>query len=188
MKIDPIVKKETGFMAVGSLICTAILVLGFFFFGKLDTSVVLGCLIGYLLTVGNFFIMSYTLSKAIATGDEVTAKLKMKQSYVTRSVIMLVVMAVTIVVDWIHWVPVVASVFYPRIVIFVRGICQNVRPGQKFAESEGPKEEHGKEYVRWEDDGEETDEFEKFVGGFSKSPAPRGNGKSSADHTDEKKE
>ncbi|MBQ4592767.1 MAG: ATP synthase subunit I [Clostridia bacterium] len=163
MKIDPIVKKETGYMALGSLICTAVVALVFVLLRKFDVTVVLGCLVGYVLTVGNFFVMSNTLTKAISTGDEVTAKLKMKQSYVTRSVVMLVVMGASIVLEQIHWVPVIASVFYPRIVIFVRGIVQNIR------NRKNPPEENPDNYVKWEDDEEETDEFEKFVGGFSKT-------------------
>ena len=162
MKIDPIVKKETGYMALGSLICTAVVALVFVLLRKFDVTVALGCLVGYVLTVGNFFVMSNTLTKAISTGDEVTAKLKMKQSYVTRSVVMLVVMGASIVLEQIHWVPVIASVFYPRIVIFVRGIVQNIR------NRKNPPEENPDNYVKWEDDEEETDEFEKFVGGFSK--------------------
>ena len=163
MSIDPIVKKETGYMALGSLICTAILALVFFFLGKFDRTVALGCLVGFVLTVGNFFVMSDTLTKAISTGDEVTAKLKMKQSYVARSVVMLAVMGASIVLEQVHWVPVIASVFYPRIVIFVRGIAQNIR------NRKNPPEENPENYVKWEDDDEESDEFEKFVGGFSKT-------------------
>ncbi|MBO5257793.1 MAG: ATP synthase subunit I [Clostridia bacterium] len=165
MNIDPIVKKETGYMALGSLICTAIVAAVFLLLGNFDLTVALGCLVGFVLTVGNFFVMSNTLTKAIATGDEVTAKLKMKQSYVTRSVVMLVVMGASIVLEQIHWVPVIASVFYPRIIIFVRGIAQNIR------NRKNPPQENPDNYVKWEDDGdeEEPDEFEKFVGGFSKT-------------------
>ncbi len=164
MKIDPIVKKETGYMAAGCLACTAVIALVFVLLGKFDVTVALGCLIGFVLTVGNFFVMSNTLTKALGTGDEVTAKLKMKQSYVTRSVIMLVVMGAAIVVEWIHWVPVIASVFYPRIIIFVRGIVQNIKNRRN------PPAENPENYVKWEDDEDEgTDEFEKFVGGFSKT-------------------
>lgn len=163
MNIDPIVKKETGYMALGSLICTAVTVLIFVLLGKFDFTVALGCLIGFVLTVGNFFVMSDTLAKAISTGDEVTAKLKIKQSYVTRSVVMLAVMGASIVLEQIHWVPVIVSVFYPRIVIFVRGIVQNIR------NRKNPPAENPENYVKWEDDEQEADDFEKFVGGFSKT-------------------
>lgn len=169
MKIDPIVKKETGLMAVGCLACTAVLAVVFVVLGKFDLTVALGCLIGYVLAVGNFFVMSCALTKAIATGDEVTAKLKMKQSYVTRSVVMLVVMAAAIIVEWVHWVPVVAAVFYPRIIIFIRGIAQNIR------NRKNPPEEDPEKYVQWEEENEETDEFEKFVGGFSKTKDSKSN-------------
>jgi hypothetical protein len=48
-------------------------------------------------------------------------------------------------------------------VIFVRGIVQNIR------NRKNPPAENPENYVKWEDDEQETDEFEKFVGGFSKT-------------------
>ncbi|MGN1346014.1 MAG: hypothetical protein ACI4V1_04460, partial [Eubacteriales bacterium] len=87
------------------------------------------------------------------------------------SVVMLVLMGAAIVVEWIHWVPVVAAVFYPRLVIFVRGIVQKVRTKSEPAAE--PAADQTTSAAAWEDDEEETDEFEKFVSGFSRTPIPK---------------
>ncbi len=171
MKFDPIVKKETGFMALGCLACTAVIMVAFLVLGKFDYTVALGCLIGYLLAIMNFFIMSVSLSRALDTGDEITAKLKMRHSYVMRSIFMLVVMAISVVVTFIHWVPVVASVFYPRIVILVRGLWQTFKNRRKPDEAED-SEAAVSTQTQYDDENEESDEFEKFVSGFAKGPVP----------------
>lgn len=158
MKLDPIVKKETGYMAVGCLIGTLITAVVFLALGKFDLSVLLGCLIGYVMAVGNFFWMSCALSLALEEEEEASTQLKMKRSYVMRSVIMLGIMGASIVFDGIHWVPVVAAVFYPRIIIFIRGIVQNIKNRNEPTPPPAPAEETEEE---------ETDEFEKFVEGFS---------------------
>lgn len=159
MKLDPIVKRETGYMALGCLVGTAVTALVFVLLGRFDMSVALGCLIGYVMTVGNFFWMSCALSLALEE-DEVATQLKMKRSYVLRSVIMLVVMGASIVLDGIHWVPVVAAVFYPRIIIFLRGIVQSIKDRNAPTPPPAPITEE-------EEDDE--DEFERFVGGFART-------------------
>lgn len=160
MKLDPIVKKETGYMALGCLVGTVITAVVFLALGKFDLSVLLGCLVGYVMAVGNFFWMSCALSLALEEEDEVATQLKMKRSYVFRSVILLGIMGASIVFDGIHWVPVVAAIFYPRIIIFIRGIVQSIKNRNAPTPPPAPVEDEG------EDD---TDEFEKFVEGFSKT-------------------
>ena len=146
-------------MALGCLVGTAVTALVFVLLGRFDMSVALGCLIGYVMTVGNFFWMSCALSLALEE-DEVATQLKMKRSYVLRSVIMLVVMGASIVLDGIHWVPVVAAVFYPRIIIFLRGIVQSIKDRNAPTPPPAPITEE-------EEDDE--DEFERFVGGFART-------------------
>ena len=124
MKLDPVVKRETAFIAAASLVCAAAVQLGFLLFGKWDMPVLLGGIIGWAMAVLNFFIMSLDVQRAVECGDEVQAKMKMRASYTWRMFAMLAVMVVSFVVDAIHWLPVVASVFYPRIVITVRQLWQ----------------------------------------------------------------
>lgn len=169
MKFDPEVKREIFLMAIGCAVCTAVVAVLFALFGYFDMTVFWGAIVGYLLAFGNFFLMSVGVIYALATGDEASAKLKMRSSYIGRTIVMLAVMAVSIVVDKIHWLPVVLSIFYPRIVISVKNIVSMF-----FAKKKGTVENANGSELKVDsditDEPEETDEFEKFVGGFAKGP------------------
>lgn len=143
----------------------------------------LGCVIGWLLSFGNFFFMSLGVTKALETGDENTAKLKMRSSYIGRTIVMLAVMAVSLVIEQIHWLPVVASVFYPRIVITANNLFGLARSRKKHLAGEDESETVGgedgvqtAENVKAEEElneePEETDELEKFMKGFYKGSVP----------------
>ena len=160
MKFDPEVKKDIGFMALGCGVCSIVVALVFAVIGKFTLPVLWGTLVGYVLSFGNFVLMSVGVLKALETGDEVMAKLKMRRSYVFRTVVMLAVIGVSIAVEFVNWVPVVASVFYPRIIITARGLWRKYKTRNDPPPTYDPVPEDEEE--------EKTDEFEKFVSGFSK--------------------
>ena len=162
MKLDPVVRKETAFMAVSTLVCSALLQAGFFLFGKWDYTVLLGGLVGWVMTTGNFFLMSINVQKAVECYDAQQAQLKMRASYTWRMTAMLGIMIATFILDSVHWLPVVAAVFYPRIVITVRQLWQKYvlkipEEVPASAVREIPDEEDGQE-----------DGFEKALGHFAK--------------------
>ena len=165
MKFDPEVKKDIGFMALGCGVCSIVVALVFAVIGKFTLPVLWGTLVGYVLSFGNFVLMSVGVLKALETGDEVMAKLKMRRSYVFRTVVMLAVIGVSIAVEFVNWVPVVASVFYPRIIITARGLWRKYKPTHDPPPTYDPVPEDEEE--------EKTDEFEKFVSGFSKGEVPK---------------
>ena len=165
MKFDPEVKKDIGFMALGCGVCSIVVALVFAVIGKFTLPVLWGTLVGYVLSFGNFVLMSVGVLKALETGDEVMAKLKMRRSYVFRTVVMLAVIGVSIAVEFVNWVPVVASVFYPRIIITARGLWRKYKTRNDPPPTYDPVPEDEEE--------EKTDEFEKFVSGFSKGEVPK---------------
>lgn len=59
-----IVLRETAIIAIGEVICCAIMVGVFALLGQFDTSVLWGALIGCVLTVANFFVMAVGTSLA----------------------------------------------------------------------------------------------------------------------------
>lgn len=171
MKLDPEVRSELLKMARDCLILSLVMALGFLILGKLNAAAVYGLLIGYALAVGNFFFLSLGVTRALDTGDETAAKRVMLVSRTTRTAVMLAVMGVCIWIwtrsERIHWLPVVAAAFYPRIVIGVRGMLAWYR------HRKDPAPEGSAPYPEEDEDGEEReDEFEKFVGRFSKGPVP----------------
>jgi len=169
MKLDKEVIHENRKMALGCAVCSVIVAAVFAVIGKFDLSVALGALVGWLLSFGNFFFMSLGVVKALETGDENAAKLKMHSSYIARTVVMLAVMAVSIIVDFIHWVPVVVSVFYPRIVITAVNLVSFAKSRKKHLAGE---DEEPVPAPAIEDEDEEEDGFEKFAKTFYKAPVP----------------
>ena len=176
MKLDPEVLAENRKMARDCLILTAVMAAGFLVARRFDLSVVWGLLIGYALAVGNFYFMSVGLTAALSTGDETAAKTKIRQSYLIRTLVMLAVMAFSLWTERIHWVPVIASVFYPRIVLAMRGAWTWIRRRRHPEEEpepaarEIPAEPLNESLNEQEE--ETPDEFEKFVSHFSKGPVP----------------
>lgn len=172
MKLDPVVKKENLYMLIGSVICTAVVQLVFLIAGKYDYTVALGGLWGLFITVLNFFIMTVAIQRAVELSDEQTAKMKIQASYTKRMLLMVALMVVGVVVPQINWIPVLISVFYPRIVITVRGGIASLKNKNTEAvttTADSSEAEDGSDF----DEDEEEDELEKFVGFFGKKAASK---------------
>lgn len=161
MNLDPAVRRESAFAAIASLIGTVAVQLIFVAVGLWDLSVLWGGLIGLAVSTLNFFLMSLTMQKAIETGDQSRATGIIRLSYLWRTLFMLGVLVLSLVVDAIHWIPVVASFFYIRIAITARQLLAK----KKDPEPASPPAPA----VQDEDEGEEeTDELEKLVEHFGR--------------------
>jgi hypothetical protein len=91
MNSTKIVWQETGIVAAGVLVCTALMIGVFALVGKFDISVLLGGAVGALLAVGNFFFMAVgiTLAADKAENQEVNAgKLLARNSYLLRLLVL----------------------------------------------------------------------------------------------------
>ena len=64
MESRKIVYRQTGAVAIGVEICTAVMILVYVLLGRFDLSVLWGGLVGALLSIGNFFFMALGASKA----------------------------------------------------------------------------------------------------------------------------
>lgn len=162
-KTDPVVKKEIAFMAVAALVCAALVQIGFVIVGRWDYTVAVGGVIGWAMTVSNFSLMSLGVQKAVSDPDPQHAQLVMKVSYTWRTIGMLAVMAISFLLDFIHWLPVVAAVFYPSIVIFVRQFWTRC-----ILKQTGDDPLPADRETADEDDGGDEDEFEKAIGTFAR--------------------
>ena len=69
-----IVFKETAIIAVGVVICTAVMVGIFALLGKFDTKVLLGGIFGALLAILNFFFMAIGASLAADKAEQQNVK------------------------------------------------------------------------------------------------------------------
>lgn len=95
MDSKKLVWRETGIVAAGVLLCTAVMIGVFAMLGKFDVSVLLGGAAGALLAVGNFFFMAVgiTLAADKAEKQEVNAgKLLARNSYLIRLLVLAVLL------------------------------------------------------------------------------------------------
>jgi len=168
MRFEREVKNDLWFMGIGCGICSALTALGALLLGEFRLPVLLGCIVGGLLTFGNFFFMTVGIMMALETGDERLAKRKMTSSRAVRTVVMLAVIALTILFPHVvHWLPVILSTFFPKILIGARGYWNFFRHrNDPVPESTSDASD------AWEDEAENEDGFEKFVGHFAKGPVP----------------
>ena len=91
MNSNKLVWQETGIVSIGVLLCTALMAAVFALLGKYDTSVLLGGIVGGLLSIGNFFFMAVSVSLAAdkAEKQEVNAgKLLVRNSYLLRLLVL----------------------------------------------------------------------------------------------------
>ncbi len=86
-----IVLKETGRIALGELVCVAVMLGVFALLNRLDGSVWLGAAAGTVLAVGNFFFMAVTTGMAVdrAKGDDAqTGKRLVQTSQTVRFLVL----------------------------------------------------------------------------------------------------
>ena len=117
MKLSPSVKKETGHIALGVLIGSAVMVLVFWLLKRLDVTVLLGAVLGSAAAVGNFLVMGIDCQRAMEDPDR--AKRIVQQSYTKRMLAMVVVMILGFVVPFLHPVAVLIPFLLPGITIRV---------------------------------------------------------------------
>lgn len=71
MKLQPAVKQETGKIALGVAVLTALMVSVFLILGMFHVSVLLGAVLGAAMAVLNFFLMALSVQKAMENMDGV---------------------------------------------------------------------------------------------------------------------
>jgi len=90
-----IVLKETALIALGELICVAIMCGVYALLGRFSTAVLLGGLVGLAVAAGNFFFLAVVATLAAdkaQAGDPEGGKKMMKSSYPIRLLVMAVVL------------------------------------------------------------------------------------------------
>ncbi len=118
MKIDPVVKKETVYIAVIVTILSLLMESVFLIIGKWDVTVLIGNLLGGVAAVGNFLLMGFTVQKAVAA-EKKEAKSLMKVSQTLRMLMLFVVVLVGYLVERINLVAVVIPLLFPRVAIML---------------------------------------------------------------------
>lgn len=95
MESRKIVYRETGIVAIGVAVCTAVMMLVFALLGRFHLSVLWGSLAGAVLSIGNFFFMALGASLAADKAENQDVKggsLLVRNSYMVRLLILLIVL------------------------------------------------------------------------------------------------
>lgn len=154
MKVDAVVKKETGTIAAGVLVLCMLMLAVYAFIGKLDYKVLLGTLLGALAAVSNFFLMALSVQKSAEKmngavikdsentetaedGEEVeekeqplspeaaSAKKFMQASYTLRMLLLGIFIILAVAVPVFDPIPCLIVLLFPRLVIFAVQIIRN---------------------------------------------------------------
>lgn len=125
MRPNESVKKETGYVLIGSGILCAVMLIVFLVIGQMDIKVLLGALCGYVLGCGNFFLMAMNCQKVAENYDpenkeEINrAQIKLRSSYLSRTLILLALLIVIIKTEWVNWITAIIPVMFPTLVMRV---------------------------------------------------------------------
>ena len=121
MEAGKAVKREVCRVAVGSLILTAAMLGVFALIGRTEISVLLGGLYGCAVAVGNFFFLGVTVRRIADTENAddpeqiAYAKLKMRSSYIARTVVTGGLLIVGLAVLKLNWIACLVPLIFPRI-------------------------------------------------------------------------
>ena len=120
-KIDPVVRKETRYIAVWTLLFSALMQAVFLLIGQWDLTVLWGNLLTAAVSIGNFFFMAVYVVKAMEI-EEKEAKQTLRLSKSMRFLVLLVAVVVGVLLFniWATLIP----LLFPRIAIALRPLMQ----------------------------------------------------------------
>ena len=117
--LDPTVRKETVYIAAFSLVCSMLLQAVFLVIGKWDYTVLLGNVLGLIVSVGNFLLLGITVQKALGK-EEKDARDLMRVSQRLRTLMLFAVALVGYLLSVFNTVALVSPYLFPRLAIAFR--------------------------------------------------------------------
>lgn len=120
-RIDPTVKKETGYIALAVLVLSVLEQAVFLIIGQWDYTVLLGNLYGAAVAVGNFFLMGLTVQHCLNL-EPADAKKKMQLSQQLRLLMLLLLCVVGAALGCFHTIALLVPQLFPRIGVTIRGL------------------------------------------------------------------
>ena len=130
LKVDKTVKKETIYVALSSLIMSALMQAVFLILKFWDYTVLLGNLWGVLISVLNFFLMGLTVQSAV-NKDKKQAQNMVRGSQAGRLFLTFLFVLVGVLVDAFNIYAVLISLLFPRIWIFIRPLLDKNKNDQR---------------------------------------------------------
>lgn len=117
--IDPVIKRETKFIALVVLILSALMQAVFLIIGMWDLPVLLGNLLGGVVGILNFFFMGLGLQSALKkeTSD---ARQTAKFSQTMRNLMIVVTIVIAVFAPFFNLASTAIAIFFPTIGVFVK--------------------------------------------------------------------
>ena len=119
--------KETKRIAVGTVIMLVVMLAVYAVLGKFTVGVLLGGLLGSAYAIFNFFMLGMTLQKAASMTDQQMAHMKVRSSYSTRMIGMLILAAVAFALPFVEGIPCLIALLFPRATIFVLQVTGQIK-------------------------------------------------------------
>lgn len=117
--LDSALKKEIVRMCVGVSVLSVIMIAGFAVFGRFDTSVLYGALLGTAVTLLNYFLLALSVSHVVNKHDEKNAKLFMNISYLLRIILIAIAVGTAIKFPFFNATAVILPFVFERFVILI---------------------------------------------------------------------
>ena len=125
--MDPAVNKETGYITVWVLLLSLLMEAVFLIIRQWDLSVLFGNLGGAVLAVGNFFLLAYTVSRAVDKGKPEEAAQRVKATATLRLIGVGALSALLIGVFKTNVFATLIPLLFPRVAIAFRPILDRKR-------------------------------------------------------------
>ena len=119
--------KETKRIAVGTVIMLVVMLAVYAVLGKFTVGVLLGGLLGSVYAIFNFFLLGMTLQKAASMTDQQMAHMKVRSSYSTRMIGMLILAVVAFALPFVEGIPCLIALLFPRATIFVLQVTGQIK-------------------------------------------------------------
>ena len=119
--------KETKRIAVGTVIMLVMMLAVYAVLGKFTVGVLIGGLLGSAYAIFNFFMLGMTLQKAASMTDQQMAHMKVRSSYSTRMIGMLILAVVAFALPFVEGIPCLIALLFPRATIFVLQVTGQIK-------------------------------------------------------------
>ena len=119
--------KETKRIGVGTVIMLVVMLAAYAVLGKFTVGVLLGGLLGSAYAIFNFFLLVMTLHKAASMTDQQMAHMKVRSSYSTRMIGMLILAVVAFALPFVEGIPCLIALLFPRATIFVLQVTGQIK-------------------------------------------------------------
>ena len=123
MILQPASQREVKRIAVGTLVCDALMVAGLFLASQFDIGtfdlgkILVSCAIGSVIAVLNFALMCLTVQSAVGMADQKKMKAKFQLSYNARMIIQAGWTVAAFLIPGLHFVAGALPVIFPKVTI-----------------------------------------------------------------------